>query len=58
MERFHLWFMLIQLYFTLYPSDVRVERIEEVLLDAAEDPALELEYFAILLRNTDLLLGR
>ena len=58
MERFHLWSLFIQLCFALYPVDDRVERIGEILLGAAEDPDLELAYYAKLLRMSDQLLGR
>lgn len=58
MDRYQLWFLLVQLLFNLYPRDLCVDRIDEVLLDAAEDPDLELEYYALLLASTDHLLKR
>lgn len=58
MDRYQLWFLLVQLMFNLYSPDARVERIDEVLLDAAEDPDLGIDYFALLLRVTDQLLKR
>lgn len=58
MDRYQLWFLLIQLLFNLYPVDSRVEHIDQVLLEAAEDPGLPVEHFARLMRSTDLLLKR
>ena len=58
MERFHLWSLFVQLAFALYPEDFRVNFIEEILCDAAEDPDLEIEFFAKLLRFSDQLLRR
>ena len=58
MDRYQLWFLLVQLMFNLYSGDLRAERIDEVLLDAAEDPDLDVDYFALLLRSSDRLLGR
>ena len=58
MERYYLWSLFIQLAYFLFPVDFRVDFIEEILQDAAEDPELELEYYAMLLMSTDRLLKR
>lgn len=58
MAHFQLWFMHIQLFFFLFSGDLRIERIDEALLDAAEDPLLEVDEYAHLVRFADQLLGR
>ena len=58
MDRYQLWFLLVQLLYNLLPLDNRIESIDAVILAAAEDPTLSVEYFAQLMRSTDRLLGR
>lgn len=58
MDRYQLWFLAVQLLYNLYPVDARSERIDELIMDAAEDPELQLEYYAMLLMSTDRLLKR
>ena len=58
MERFHLWSLFVQLAFALYPEDFRVDFINEILRDAADDPDLEIEFYAKLLCFSDQLVRR
>lgn len=58
MDRFQLWHIWIQLLFVLSPEDQREEFLENGLMIAAEDPALEVEYYALLMRTVDQLLRR
>lgn len=58
MERFHLWSLFVQLAFALYPEDFRVDFIDGLLRDAADDPDLEIEFYAKLLRFSDQLVRR
>lgn len=58
MDRFQLWCIWIQLLYILSPAEDRAEFLENGLMIAAEDPSLELEYYALLMRTVDQLLRR
>ena len=58
MDRYHLWFLLVQLLYNLLPLDRSTHFIDDAILAAAEDPALSIDHFALLLRSSDRLLRR
>ena len=57
-DRLFLYMALVDLLCWLFSESVCAIRVDEVILDAASDPLLTVDDFALLLHHADQLLGR